>query len=200
MNSPVCKRSLDYQLSCNTKQSIRVVTSLKKKKNALTFLISKYNWLHFTRTEGRGNVHARTAASINTKTALHPTTDSALRLIILMVVNIFHSSTMALIVAVPSIQTWKLIPDVQKWAENDAHQTRYSERERQGQRSQHAKTPVLQKMKNLPDKAAGRIIEFSNDILKICTKVKTAVENCRLLQHPLLCKILSKCLLKSRSK
>ena len=35
------------------------------KKHALTFLISELNWLYFTTREGRGNVHAKTAASIN---------------------------------------------------------------------------------------------------------------------------------------
>ena len=87
-------------------------------------------------------------------------------------------------VAVPTKQTQKQSPDVQKWAENDAHQSQYTWEIatrscfRNTQRNQ-----CLKKIKkNLPDKAAGRIIEFSN-ILKKCTKMKTDVENCRLLQH-----------------
>ena len=72
----------------------------RQKKHALTFLISEYNWLHFTTTEGRGNVHANTAASTSTKkTCLHPTADSALQPIVLMVVNILRP--MVLTVAVP---------------------------------------------------------------------------------------------------
>ena len=67
VNSPVCKRSLDFVDLCST------VLQYKTKHSRTT-------------KEGRGNVHTE-------KTCLHPTTDSALRLIILKVVNIFHSST-----------------------------------------------------------------------------------------------------------
>ena len=97
VNSHVCKRSPDFLDLCSTVLQYKTKHSRgnDQKKHALTFLlISEYNWLHFTTTEGRGNVHANTAASINTKkTGLHPTTDSALRPTVLMVVNIFHSST-----------------------------------------------------------------------------------------------------------
>ena len=174
------------QLSCSTKQSIRVVTS-KKKKHSPTFLISEYNWLCFITTEGRGNVHADTAASIYTeKTCLHPTTDSALRPIILMVVSMFHSSKNGSDRCCTNmISGPKTTPIQPRSTWGRATRAAFAARE---------DTSASKK------KAAGRIIEFSNDILKNYTKVKTDVENCRLLQHPLLCKALPNCLHSSRSK
>ena len=134
------------------------------KKHALTFLISEYNWLHFTTSEGRGNVHANTAASINTKkTGLHPTTDSAHRPMVLLVVNIFHSSTngtdccCAITINIevdsrcheagrkrrPSTTTTlgrkRRPPTTVHVRESD-----------KGQHSQHEKTPMLQKKKIFP--------------------------------------------------
>ena len=50
------------------------------------------------------------------------------------------------------------------------------------QRSQHAKNQFI-KNKNLPDKAAGKDHRILKRHLKKCTKVKTDVENRRLLQH-----------------
>ena len=148
-------------------------------------------------------MHANTAASINTKkTGLHPTTDSALRPIVLMVINILHSSTngtdccCAILI---NIEIDSKCPEV---ARKRRPPTTVHVRERESDKGSVRNTQRHQcfKNRNLPDKAAGRFIEFSNDILKNCTKVKTDVENCRLLQHPLLCKALSKCLHSSRSK
>ena len=72
------------------------------------------------------------------------------------------------------------------WPKNDAHPpTTVHMRERESDQGSVRNTQRHQrfKNKNLLDKAAGRIIEFSNDILKNYTKVKTDVENCRLLQQ-----------------
>ena len=46
----------------------------------------------------------------------------------------------------------------------------------------------------------AKTISFQNDFSENCMKVKTDVENCRLLEHPPLCKALSKCLHSSQSK
>ena len=96
VNSPVCKRSPDFLDLCSTVLQYKTKHSRGNiiKKHALSFLMSEYNWLSFTTTEGRGNAHADIAASINTKkTCLHPTTDSALRPIVQIVVSTVHSST-----------------------------------------------------------------------------------------------------------
>ena len=160
------------------KKSIRLVTSYK---NALTFLISEHNWLHFATTEGRGNEHANTAASINTKkTCLHPTTDSALRPIVLIVA--VRMSNIEIVQMFRSGPKTALIHDSNTGPKTIPTNHGTCERKRQGQRSQHAKTPVLQN-KNILDKAAGGKKRISKRHVENCTKVKTDVENCRLLQH-----------------
>ena len=107
MQSSVCQRSPDFlDLCSNVLQDKARDSRGNITKHALTFLISEYNWSCFTTAEGRGNVHANTAASIDTeqhwfaldnrfrssrKTGLHPTTDSAPRPTVPMVANFFNS-------------------------------------------------------------------------------------------------------------
>ena len=127
--------------------------------------------------EGRWNGHAHTAASIDTeKTGLHLTTDSAPQLIVLMVANIFNFSSNGCDCCCTNHNRHRLKFQMSRSGpkttpihdSNTGPKTtpiNHDPREEQSdkeQRSQHAKTPVHKK-KNLPDKAAGRIIEFSND-------------------------------------
>ena len=74
--------------------------------------------------------------------------------------------------------------------------TNHGPREKQSdkeQRSQHAKTPVHQKEKS-SEQGCGQNHRILKRLLKNCTKVKIDFENRCLLQHPFLCKALSRCL------
>ena len=94
---------------------------------------------------------------------------------------------------------------VQKWAENDAHQPEHVwERDTRatfGTRVDNNCSRHLRERVVTLDKVEGRYcIKFQTTLLKLCMEVQTDVVNCRLLQHPLLCKALSNCLHSSRSK
>ena len=138
----------------------------RKRRLSKTQLVSSYvDRLYFTSTQGRRHVHVNTAASINTeKTCSHPTTDSALRPTVLMVVNIFHSSTNGpdgCCTNIINLEVGSRCPEVGRRRRPSTTATlgrtrrppttvHVRERERQGLRSQHRKTPVLRN-KNLSE-------------------------------------------------
>ena len=135
--------------------------------------------------------------SIRRKTDLHLTTDST-QLIVLMVANIFNSSRIGSDCCCTNHNRHRHKFQMSRSGPKTTP-TNHGPREKQSDKEQRSPHQIINN-KNLPDKAAGRIIEFSNDFWKNCTKVKTDVEIHRLLQHPLLCKALSRCLHQSRSK
>ena len=144
--------------------------------------------------------------SIRRKIDLHSTTDSAPQLIVLMVAKLLlYQSQWAEVNSRCKLgQMFKSGPKTTPIHDSSntgpkTTPTNHGPREKQSDKEQRSPHQFI-KNKNLPDKAAGRIIEFPNRLLKYCTKVKTNVDIRRLLQLLLLCKALSRCLHPSRSK
>ena len=158
-------------------------------------------------------MHANTAASTNTEqTCLHPTTDSSLRPIVdgcqhiplfdqwvrlLLCHHNKHRSRFRMSRTGP-----KTTPIHDSNIGPKSTPTNHGTCQRERQRAAFAtrKDTSASKKKIFRTRLRAESSNFQTTFLKNFTKVKTDVENCRLLQHTLLCKALSKCLHSSRSK
>ena len=178
MNSSFCKRSLDFLDLCSTVLHDKTRDSrgdIMKTRSDVSHLRVQLVVFHDDRrtwerasTRRKTGLHSTTDSAprlvVRRKTGMHPTTDSAPQQIVLMVANIFESSTNGSDCCCTSHNRLRNKFQMSRSGPKTTP-TNHGPREKQSdkeQRSQHAKAPVHQK-NSLPDKAAGRIIEVSND-------------------------------------
>ena len=122
---------------------------------------------------------------IRRETGSQSITDSALQPIVLMVASIFNSSTIGSDCCCTNHNRHRSKFQMSRSGPKTTPTNR-GPREKQSdkeQRSQHAKTPVHQTLKS-SGQACRQNHRMLKRLLKKCTKVKTDVENRRLLQHP----------------
>ena len=141
-------------------------------------------------------MHASIAASINTKKiCLHPTADFDVQPVVLMVVNIFHSSTKCsdcCCINIMNVEIGSRCPEVGR--KRRPSTTATLGRRQRPPTTVHVRESDKVSVLNTKDTITQKKKTFGQGCgqnYRNSKRLKIDVENCRLIQFPLLCKAVS---------